>query len=67
MLIGSGGSRQTESAREARKSFHCDLCNKGYGRINELEAHESSYDHLHKKVCCNFSFLFLAWVREDCR
>ncbi|KAL8879345.1 MAG: hypothetical protein Q9192_008252, partial [Flavoplaca navasiana] len=39
----------TESAREARKSFHCDLCNKGYGRINELEAHESSYDHLHKK------------------
>ncbi|CAO1598586.1 hypothetical protein XANCAGTX0491_002348 [Xanthoria calcicola] len=39
----------TESAREARKSFHCELCNKGYGRINELEAHESSYDHLHKK------------------
>ncbi|KAI4198325.1 MAG: hypothetical protein LQ350_005342 [Teloschistes chrysophthalmus] len=39
----------TESAREARKSFYCELCNKGYGRINELEAHEGSYDHLHKK------------------
>ncbi|KAL8949618.1 MAG: hypothetical protein Q9222_004280 [Ikaeria aurantiellina] len=39
----------TESAREARKSFYCDLCNKGYGRINEFEAHEGSYDHLHKK------------------
>ncbi|KAL8729559.1 MAG: hypothetical protein Q9166_004639 [cf. Caloplaca sp. 2 TL-2023] len=39
----------TESAREARKSFFCELCNKGYGRINEFEAHEGSYDHLHKK------------------
>ena len=42
---------QTESAREARKSFYCELCQKGYSRINEFEAHESSYDHSHKKVC----------------
>ena len=42
---------QTESAKEARKAFYCELCSKGYGRINDFEAHESSYDHLHKKVC----------------
>ena len=41
---------QTESAREARKSFYCELCSKGYSRMNEFEAHEGSYDHLHKKV-----------------
>lgn len=42
---------QTESAREARKAFYCDLCQKGYGRINEYEAHQGSYDHTHRKVC----------------
>lgn len=47
---------QTESAREARKSFHCELCGKGYARMNEFEAHEGSYDHLHTKV--RFYFLF---------
>lgn len=41
---------QTESAREARKSFYCELCGKGYSRMNEFETHEGSYDHLHKKV-----------------
>ncbi|KAI9781254.1 MAG: hypothetical protein M1816_002437 [Peltula sp. TS41687] len=40
---------KTESAREARKSFFCELCQKGYSRMNEFEAHESSYDHQHKK------------------
>ncbi|KAG8530080.1 uncharacterized protein KY384_005562 [Bacidia gigantensis] len=40
---------KTESAREAAKSFFCDLCQKGYSRINEFEAHEGSYDHQHKK------------------
>ncbi|KAI9700708.1 MAG: hypothetical protein M1836_002077 [Candelina mexicana] len=40
---------KTESAREARKSFYCELCSKGYSRMNEYEAHESSYDHQHKK------------------
>ncbi|MCJ1281388.1 hypothetical protein MMC26_000707 [Xylographa opegraphella] len=40
---------KTESAREARKSFYCELCSKGYSRMNEFEAHESSYDHQHKK------------------
>ncbi|KAL8761037.1 MAG: hypothetical protein Q9184_002803 [Pyrenodesmia sp. 2 TL-2023] len=47
---------QTESARTARKSFYCDLCQKGYGRINEFEAHEGSYDHLHKKVLTCLSY-----------
>ncbi|KAK6347738.1 hypothetical protein TWF718_005571 [Orbilia javanica] len=39
----------TQSALDARKSFYCELCGKGYGRMNEFEAHESSYDHQHKK------------------
>src|ERR1700761_1433703 len=40
---------QTSSAREAQKSFHCTLCSKGYSRMNEYEAHLSSYDHSHKQ------------------
>ena len=32
-----------------------ELCSKGYSRMNEFEAHESSYDHQHKKV--NFSYI----------
>ncbi|KAF2843291.1 hypothetical protein M501DRAFT_1028100 [Patellaria atrata CBS 101060] len=40
---------KTESAREARKTFFCDLCNKGYSRMNEFESHEQSYDHQHRK------------------
>ncbi|KAF2097933.1 hypothetical protein NA57DRAFT_57106 [Rhizodiscina lignyota] len=39
----------TESAKEALKSFYCNLCNKGYSRSTEFEQHESSYDHQHKK------------------
>ncbi|KAK7516555.1 putative C2H2 finger domain protein [Phyllosticta citriasiana] len=39
----------TDSAREAAKNFFCELCNKGYKRHNEFEAHISSYDHQHKK------------------
>ncbi|KAK0262429.1 hypothetical protein LTR91_014695 [Friedmanniomyces endolithicus] len=39
----------TESAREARKSFFCELCQKGYARMNDFEAHEGSYDHQHRK------------------
>ena len=31
------------------KSFYCDLCQKGYTRMNEYEAHLSSYDHSHKQ------------------
>jgi len=42
-------SAQTESARELRRSFFCDLCQKGYARVNELEPHENSYHHQHKK------------------
>lgn len=40
---------QTSSAREAQKSFYCDLCSKGYTRMNDYEAHLSSYDHSHKQ------------------
>ena len=56
----------TESAKEARKAFFCtppglslksnanihqgELCNKGYARQNEFDAHEGSYDHQHRKV-----------------
>ncbi|PHH78743.1 hypothetical protein CDD80_6294 [Ophiocordyceps camponoti-rufipedis] len=40
---------QTTSAREAQRSFYCDLCRKGYSRMNEFEAHLSSYDHTHKQ------------------
>ncbi|KAK3049174.1 hypothetical protein LTR09_009593 [Extremus antarcticus] len=39
----------TDSAREARKSFFCELCHKGYARMNDFEAHEGSYDHQHRK------------------
>ncbi|CEJ89570.1 Putative C2H2 type zinc finger domain-containing protein [[Torrubiella] hemipterigena] len=40
---------QTSSAREAQKSFYCELCAKGYTRMNDYEAHLSSYDHSHKQ------------------
>ncbi|KAK4216829.1 hypothetical protein QBC37DRAFT_438596 [Rhypophila decipiens] len=40
---------KTESAREAQKSFYCELCSKGYTRMNDYEAHLSSYDHSHKQ------------------
>ncbi|KAL2173597.1 uncharacterized protein P884DRAFT_232066 [Thermothelomyces heterothallicus CBS 202.75] len=40
---------QTSSAREAMQSFYCQLCQKGYSRMNEYEAHLSSYDHSHKQ------------------
>ncbi|KAM5369953.1 hypothetical protein ACJZ2D_008752 [Fusarium nematophilum] len=40
---------QTSSAREAQKAFYCSLCSKGYSRMNEYEAHLSSYDHSHKQ------------------
>ncbi|KAK2601332.1 hypothetical protein N8I77_010787 [Diaporthe amygdali] len=39
---------QTAAAREALQSFYCQLCQKGYSRHNEYEAHLSSYDHSHK-------------------
>ncbi|EHK42701.1 uncharacterized protein TrAtP1_002230 [Trichoderma atroviride] len=40
---------QTTSAKEAQKSFYCSLCSKGYSRMNDYEAHLSSYDHSHKQ------------------
>lgn len=39
----------TQSAKQARSAFFCSLCQKGYSRMNEFDAHESSYDHQHKK------------------
>ncbi|KAG7291420.1 hypothetical protein NEMBOFW57_001439 [Staphylotrichum longicolle] len=35
--------------REALQSFYCQLCQKGYSRMNDYEAHLSSYDHSHKQ------------------
>ncbi|QDS75339.1 hypothetical protein FKW77_002052 [Venturia effusa] len=40
---------QTASALEAAKSFYCELCGKGYSRMPEYQAHQSSYDHQHKQ------------------
>ncbi|KLU90615.1 hypothetical protein MAPG_10467 [Magnaporthiopsis poae ATCC 64411] len=40
---------QTTSARAAMQSFYCQLCTKGYSRMNDYEAHLSSYDHSHKQ------------------
>ncbi|RGP64718.1 c2h2 type zinc finger containing [Fusarium longipes] len=40
---------QTAAAREAQKSFYCQLCSKGYSRMNDYEAHLGSYDHSHKQ------------------
>lgn len=57
-IIHISKTKQTESAREARKSFYCELCGKGYARMNEFEAHEGSYDHLHTKVCLVLFLLF---------
>ncbi|KAK5955017.1 hypothetical protein OHC33_003696 [Knufia fluminis] len=42
-------SAKTDSAKAARSAFYCELCQKGYSRMNEFEAHESSYDHQHRK------------------
>lgn len=42
-------SAKTDSAKAARSAFYCDLCQKGYSRMNEFDAHESSYDHQHRK------------------
>ena len=39
----------TASAKAARSAFFCELCQKGYSRMNEYEAHQSSYDHTHKQ------------------
>ena len=30
-------------------AFHCHLCSKGYSRMNDYEAHLSSYDHTHRQ------------------
>ncbi|KAK3991260.1 hypothetical protein QBC44DRAFT_55780 [Cladorrhinum sp. PSN332] len=40
---------QTSSARKALQSFYCQLCQKGYSRMNDYEAHLGSYDHSHKQ------------------
>ncbi|ODQ52541.1 hypothetical protein SAICODRAFT_71726 [Saitoella complicata NRRL Y-17804] len=39
---------KTEAAKAAAKAFYCELCDKGYSRISEYEAHLSSYDHGHR-------------------
>ncbi|KAH8648562.1 hypothetical protein BX600DRAFT_116347 [Xylariales sp. PMI_506] len=42
-------SAQTASARAALQSFYCELCSKGYSRMNDYEAHLGSYDHSHRQ------------------
>ncbi|KAL1311290.1 hypothetical protein AAFC00_001474 [Neodothiora populina] len=42
-------SAQTESARELARKFYCELCGKGYARIDQIETHENSYEHQHRK------------------
>ena len=39
---------KTESAREALRNFYCELCDRGYARISEYEAHLSRYCILFK-------------------
>jgi hypothetical protein len=34
---------KTESAREALRAFYCELCDRGYSRISEYDAHLSRY------------------------
>ncbi|KAK9450555.1 uncharacterized protein V1518DRAFT_414145 [Limtongia smithiae] len=40
---------RTEAAKQALRSFYCDLCSKGYSRMDEYDTHISSYEHQHKK------------------
>ncbi|AEO64904.1 uncharacterized protein THITE_2111291 [Thermothielavioides terrestris NRRL 8126] len=40
---------QTASARSALQALYCQLCQKGYTRTHEYEAHLGSYDHAHKQ------------------
>ncbi|KAI0801583.1 hypothetical protein GGR55DRAFT_667785 [Xylaria sp. FL0064] len=40
---------QTAAARAALQSFYCELCSKGYSRMNDYEAHLGSYDHSHRQ------------------
>ncbi|KAH9811151.1 zinc finger protein [Teratosphaeria destructans] len=44
--IPTGPSRQTTQANIATPG---ELCQKGYARMNDFEAHEGSYDHQHRK------------------
>lgn len=48
---------QTE-VKEIRKVFFCDLCNKQYKLAMEFEAHLSSYDHNHRKVHLNSTYIW---------
>ncbi|KAK8074171.1 C2H2 type zinc finger containing protein [Apiospora phragmitis] len=41
--------RRRPPRRAARQSFYCELCSKGYSRMNDYEAHLSSYDHSHRQ------------------
>ncbi|KAK9470807.1 uncharacterized protein V1510DRAFT_404669 [Dipodascopsis tothii] len=40
---------KTEAAKQALRSFYCDLCQKGYSRMDEYDTHISSYEHQHRK------------------
>ncbi|KAK9454323.1 hypothetical protein V1511DRAFT_511681 [Dipodascopsis uninucleata] len=65
---GGGPSRRstinpaprTEAAKQALRSFYCDLCQKGYSRMDEYENHTNSYEHQHRK-----RFLELRQMQRD--
>ncbi|KAJ8103114.1 hypothetical protein POJ06DRAFT_63062 [Lipomyces tetrasporus] len=40
---------RTEAAKQALKNFYCELCQKGYSRMDEYENHTNSYEHQHRK------------------
>lgn len=39
-----------------------ELCQKGYARMNEFQAHESSYDHSHRLVRTISDPVVLSWT-----
>jgi len=39
----------TADVTEIIKSYYCELCNKQYKNIGEMQNHLTSYDHHHKK------------------
>ena len=49
-VLLSARSLRANETLQANSYSQGDLCSKGYARMNEWEAHESSYDHQHKKA-----------------
>jgi len=41
--------RREVEVKEMNKQFYCEICNKQYKTVKEMESHLSSYDHHHTK------------------